>query len=393
MTAQPEIVSTPQRFTQLVAELEGAARLSLDVESDSFYHYDERVCIVTLSTEDRDIIVDTLALGEVAAPDMQRLVGRQDRPLLMHSAGNDVLALKRDYELEFGLIRDTALAGTLLGFAQTGLATLVESYVGLRLPKELQRHDWGKRPLEPEHQAYLINDTRHLFKVHDLIEDQLRQAGILDEYRIECEFLAQSRPRERAFDPERFRRIKGHDALDPSRRGALKALYAWRDGVARGLNRAPFRVLSDHALLGLASNPPADAVELAQRGGVGAWLSNGHAQDLLAALRKGLSEPSPQRAPRTPHSSTDADAVHRPLSPRQRDVLGRIKVWREAEAKARGLGLQAVLPTPVFHELVHNPPNDAQQLAAVPRVGQSRAARYGDALLALLAPLHKHKRG
>ncbi|MCC6575531.1 MAG: HRDC domain-containing protein [Planctomycetes bacterium] len=386
MTSQPEIVSTPDRFKQVLAELANAPRFSLDIESDSFYHYEERVCIVTLSTEDRNVIIDTLALGE-ASRELQQLVGRRDRPCLMHSASNDVLALKRSFKLEFGLIQDTAMAGSLLGFAQTGLATLVETFIGLRLPKDLQRYDWGQRPLQPVHQEYLINDTRHLFKVHDLIEEQLRKADIVDEYRIECEALALSLPRERSFDPERFRRIKGHEQLDASRRGALKSLYAWRDRTARGLNRAPFRVVSDHALMGLAAEPPKDEQELASRSGIGNWLSS-YVAEMLAALKKGLSEPSPPRAPRVHH---EPDPDNKPLDMRQRDILGKLKAWREQEAKARGLGLQAIMPTPAFHDLVHTPPRNTEELGKLARVGPSRAKRYGEPLLALLAPLNKRR--
>lgn len=382
-----KMITTQAQLNQALSELEAEKRLALDIESDSFYHYEERLCIVTVSSPRENYIFDTLALGE-AGRELQSLVERRDRPLLMHSANNDVLALKRGYRLEFGWIQDTALACTLLNYPQTSLASLAEAFLGLRLPKDLQRHDWGQRPILQQHIDYLINDTRHLFEIHDRIEGELRDRDIYEEYELECRALVQSVPREREFDPERFRRIRAHEELDASRRGALKALYAWRDGLARSLNRAPFRVISDGTLLDLAKDPPRDVAELARRSGVGRWLSE-HAEEMLAVIRRGLSEPAPLRAPFKPRTTGD-DAKR--LDPRQRDVLGKLKGWREKEAASRGLGLQAVLPTPVMFELIQNPPRDVAELAAHPRVGQSRARRYGEKLLQLLAPLARARR-
>jgi ribonuclease D len=380
------MVTTEAELKAALAELESAPRVSLDIESDSFYHYDDRVCIVTISSPGKNFILDTLALGE-AARELQTLVARKDRPLLMHSANNDVLALKKAYRFEFGLIQDTALACTLLNYPLTSLAHLAETFMGLRLPKDLQRHDWGQRPIEPVHAEYLINDTRHLFEIHDKLSEELKHHGIYEEYELECHALIQGEPAKREFDPERFRRIKGHEDLDASRRGALKSLYAWRDSVARALNRAPFRVISDSTLLDLARTPPAPDEDLAKRSGVGRWLVAEHDAAIRAAITRGLAEPAP---PRGPFKQKEGDDTKR-LDPRQRDILGKLKGWREKEATARSLGMQTILPTPVMYELLQQPPKSVEEFAAHPRIGKNRAARYGEALVKMLAPLVKRR--
>lgn len=377
-----EIVTEPARLRQVLAELMQAPRVSLDIEADGFYNYRDRVCIVTLSSEELDVIVDTLAVGP-AMRELQPLVERTDVPLLMHSGQNDVLALKRDYKLEFGQVQDTAVAATLLGMPHTGLAALVETYLGLTLEKELQRHDWSRRPIEPEHVAYLINDTRHLFRVHDMILEEVRKFELIDEYEIECRMVAECEPREREFDPERFRRIKGHGELTEQQRGTLKALYAWRDELACSLDRAAFRVMPDHALLEMARQLPTEIDALRRTRGVGEWIVAEHAESLLAAIRG--AEPSAFRPPRR----EEAEPGKR-LDPRQRDRLGKLKRWRETEAARRQIGLQAVLPTSVMMDLILQPPQDAAELALVPRVGNSRAERYGDQILRIL---HGRKTG
>jgi len=374
-----ELITGVDRLEAAIDEMLAARRYSLDVESDGFHSYAGRVCIVTLSTEHRDVVIDTLALGEQTAR-LGRLVERKDGPCLMHSGHNDVLALKREFEFEFGFVQDTSVASTLLGFTHTGLSALCDMFLGFKLEKELQRHDWARRPILPEHVSYLINDTKHLFKVHDLITQQIEKHGLIDEYEIECRAVASSVPIEREFDPERFRKIKGALELDDVGRGILRKLYGWRNEAARQLDRAAFRVASDQTLLEITRTRPTNREELARLRGVGEWLLHQAGDELLAAVQHGLANPAPARSPtRRP----TADYGPR-MDPRQRDRLGRLKQWREKEATARGLGLQAILPTAVLHDLVLTPPEDVAALSAIERVGKSRTERYGERILKIV---------
>lgn len=379
MPDKTRIITGAADLKRVIDDLLQAPRVALDIEADGFYNYRESVCIVTLSDEESDFVVDTLALGEESR-DLSRLVGREDTPLLMHSGQNDVLALKRTYGFEFGMVQDTSVAAMLLGIEQTGLAAIVEGYLGLTLEKGLQRYDWSRRPIETEHLQYLVNDTRHLFAVHDLMEDELRKHELVEEYRIECRAVAEAEPKSREFDPERFRRIKGHGDLTDRQRGALKALYAWRDDLARELDRAPFRVVSDATLLGLARRdvPAPDALRATR--GVGEWLAAEHGESMLNAMRAGLKQPAPVRAPKA-HRTGPRNPR---MDPQQRDRLGRLKRWRQHEAERRKIGIQAVLPTAALAELVLDPPPDLAALGKVARVGASRASRYGDEILRIL---------
>jgi ribonuclease D len=374
-----ELVTTVDQLEAVIDHMAAAPRYSLDVESDGFHSYAGRVCIVTLSSEARNVVVDTLALGPETAR-LARLVGLTGKACLLHSGHNDVLALKREFDFNFGLIHDTSVASMLLGFTHTGLSALCQTFLGFPLAKELQRHDWSRRPILPEHVDYLVNDTKHLFSLTDLILQRVREHELIDEYEIECRAVAQSTPVERDFDPERFRRIRGALELDDAGRGVLRALYIWRNQAAKVLDRAAFRVVSDGTLLDIARLKPTDTAALAGLRGVGDWLVNQAAQDMLAAVQQGIAQPAPFRAPHRAHPQDNGQR----MSPRQRDRLGRLKKWREREAAARGVGLQAVLPTAVLHELVLQPPENAEALAAVERVGASRAKRYGEQVLKIV---------
>jgi ribonuclease D len=374
-----EIITDPDRLDRVIDELLAAPRVALDIESDGFYNYQDRVCIVTLSSESKNVVIDTIALG-VEGARMQRLVDRPDVPVLMHSGQNDVLALKRDYKFNFGLVHDTSVAAMLLGLPQTGLAALVEAYLGLKLEKELQRYDWSRRPIELQHVAYLINDTKHLFGLHDLMLHEVGKHELMDEYQIECDAVAQAEPRKREFDPERFRRIKGHGELTEHQRGVLMAVYAWRNAVAEALDRAPFRITGDFSLLEISRRMPRDLDGLAQIKGLGDWLLADHGQALLEAVKRGSDTPVGLKPPRRKQTGE----LPQRMDPFQRDRLGRLKRWREREAAKRTVGLQAILPTAVLADLVLDPPGSVEELSSLPRVGKSRAQRYGDEILRIV---------
>ncbi|MCL4730839.1 MAG: hypothetical protein KJ044_10450, partial [Planctomycetes bacterium] len=94
MAQEIELITGVDRLEAVINEMLASRRYSLDVESDGFHSYSGRVCIVTLSSEQRDVVIDTLALGDEPQR-LARLVERADGPCLMHSGHNDVLALKR----------------------------------------------------------------------------------------------------------------------------------------------------------------------------------------------------------------------------------------------------------------------------------------------------------
>jgi ribonuclease D len=70
-------------------------------------------------------------------------------------------------------------------------------------------------------------------------------------------------PREKVFDPEGWRKMRGARELDPSGRAILRALWIAREARASALDRPPFKVLPEVAMLELARRKPAAEDDLA----------------------------------------------------------------------------------------------------------------------------------
>jgi ribonuclease D len=279
----PLLVADGGSLERLVAVLRGQPVTALDTESNSFHVYRERVCLLQISTPGEDWVVDPLAvdvrpLGEILC---------DGRELVLHGADYDVRCLRREYGWRLPRLFDTMAAARRLGHSGLGLSALVEAHFGVRLSKSFQRSDWGQRPLSPQQIAYAALDTHFLLPLHLRLSEGLAARGILDTARREFAHIAAAEPRERVFDPEAYRRIRGARELDPAGARVLRALYLAREDRARTLDRPPFKVLGDQTLLELARLRPRTAEALLEVLGVTPSVMRRMGETILEAVRAG----------------------------------------------------------------------------------------------------------
>jgi len=126
----PELVATPESFAELVGELKGQTVIAVDTESNSLHAYRERVCLIQFSTSERDIVLDPLALEDLAP--LAGIFANPGIEKVFHAAEYDLLCLRRDYGFAFSCIFDTMQAGRILGSRQAGLDRLLEDKFGVR---------------------------------------------------------------------------------------------------------------------------------------------------------------------------------------------------------------------------------------------------------------------
>ncbi len=248
----------------LLSELGHEPAVALDTESNSFHVYRERVCLLQLSTRSSDWVVDPLAIdiGPLGA------VLTDGREVVLHGADYDVRCLKRQYGWSFPSLFDTMAAARRLGRLGLGLSALVESHFGVRLSKAPQRSDWGRRPLTDEQIRYASLDTHFLLELRESLLQQLRERGLEKEARKEFHRIAAVQPRPKVFDPDGYRRLRAARHLDAEGSAILKTLYAAREIRASEIDRPPFKVLGEQAMVEIARRRPRTPQELAQIPGV-----------------------------------------------------------------------------------------------------------------------------
>lgn len=322
----------------------GAGPLAVDTEADSFHHFREKVCLVQLSAGDAHALVDPLAsvdLAPLRAPFADAAIRK-----LLHGADYDVRLLSRDFDLGIAGLTDTMIAARLSGEPALGLASLLETHLGVTLDKSHQRADWSKRPLPEALRAYAVEDTRHLERLAAILDLRLAELGRTAWMQEECERLERVRWRDRdASDPEPFRRTKGAASLDRAGLAVLRELWAWRDAVARRRDRPHFRVLRDEILLAITKAAPATIDALAAVAGFpGALVATPSASEILRAVADGVLCPESAR----PELRTD---VRPRLEPAVEARIALIKTRRDEVAKSLALDPSVVAPRGVIEDM------------------------------------------
>lgn len=279
------VIEEPSALERLVELLKHVRHIAIDTESNSFYAYYERVCLIQISTPEDDFVIDPLTIDDLSA--LHEAFADPEIEKVFHAAPNDVLGLKRDFHFEFRNLFDTAVACKLLGYKQLGLARILQQHFDVTLNKKWQRCDWQRRPLTEEQLDYARLDTHHLLALRHLLAEDLKVQDLLESAKEASEKVGEQEAQQKVFHPEGFIQIRGARSLDPVAKSVLRALYLYRDHEARRRNRAPFRVLSDETLVRLASNRPKSLDDFVKIKGLPRPLHNSRsAGHLLSVIRK-----------------------------------------------------------------------------------------------------------
>jgi ribonuclease D len=263
----------------------GGGTLAVDCEADSLHHYPDKVCLVQLSVDGADYLVDPLAgvdlgrLGPVLADPAVRKV--------FHGADYDLRILDRDYGLEVRGLFDTMIAARLVGERSFGLAALLGKHLDVEVDKRFQRADWSRRPLTAEMERYAAMDTRYLGRLTDGFEQRLEELGRTSWAAEEFGRIEQVRWNRNAKD-EAWKKVKGAGRLDRRQLAIVRELWRWREEAARARDRPPFMILRDAVMIDLAQRRPRDSGELAKiRGMPRGWADGRRGRELLRAIASG----------------------------------------------------------------------------------------------------------
>lgn len=370
----PLLVDTPAKFQVMLAELADEPALALDTESNSLYCYHHRVCLLQISTRRGDYLVDTLQLADISA--LQTVLADERVEKVFHAADNDILLLKRDHGFSFANVFDTMLAARILGWAHVGLAGALKEHFGVELDKRAQLTDWGQRPLTPAQLSYARLDTHFLLPLRDLLARELQARKRWREAQETFAGLPDLVFVEKPFDPDGFWRLKNARDLRPSELAVLRELYLWRDEQARTLDRPPFKIIGDDALIRLSQLQPQRISDLP----LSPHQTQHYGRMILAAISRGRRAPAPQ-PPGRPHNGNgrpDAEVIAR---------FDRLRAWRAARAAARRVDPDVVLTNDVLMAIARAAPTSLEALAALRLMGASKLEEYGAELVNVMVEM------
>ena len=239
----PIWVDTRAGVDEVAAAARSAGWLALDTEADSLHSYFHKTCLVQVTADNRNFVIDPLAMDSSDLDPLWEVVEDPGIPVLMHGSDYDIRVLDRDYDTRIRGLVDTQAMAQVLGEPKTGLAALLEIEEGVVLDKRHQRADWGQRPLTRSQVAYAAADTAFLGSLAAKLRARLEDLGRWEWAREEFRKLEQVRHNPVEPDPLAFERVKGVRPLRGEDRDRAFTLFQWREAEAQKLDVPPFKVL------------------------------------------------------------------------------------------------------------------------------------------------------
>jgi ribonuclease D len=280
----PRLITRQDDLVAVVRVLAAEKHVAIDTETDSFYAYTPRVCLIQLSCNQSDFLLDPLTLRDLSP--LAPLLSDPRVEKVLHASENDIIGLKRDFQLSVRPVFDTAIACRLLGRKQLALSRILAEEFGVKSDKKLQRCNWAKRPLSHEQLSYAQQDTHFLIELRHRLQRQLLDRDLWGAAQERFRRLGELRLKpEKPPHLKSYLRLPGVETLSPGSLQVLKALFAYRERLALRSNRAPFRVMTNEVLVRLARERPQDLSSLLRVRGLPRWFGGGSARKLLRLLK------------------------------------------------------------------------------------------------------------
>lgn len=369
------LVTAREHLEEVCAELRNFPQIAFDTESNGFYAYKEKVCLVQISSPVEDYIVDPIAFKDLSP--LGPLFADPKIEKLFHAAEYDVLCLKRDYGFRFANIFDTMIAARVLGIKELGLAAAIERHFGIVVSKKLQRADWGRRPLTHEMIRYAQGDTHFLIRLVEIQKKALAERGLTQDALEACAELAAIEPNVKAFDPDGYWRLIGRQEIDGRATAALKEIWLFRERQAESRDRAPFRVMPEDLMVRIAQAMPETREALAAVKGMSPYILERFASGLLAAVEKGRRS-EPLTRPPQPERRRMPDVEFR--------LFEALRAWRKERAEKDKVEPVVVMSTESMRQIANHACRDHGGDPLAP-LSELKKARYGQDILRVVASL------
>lgn len=395
----PPAITTESELERTIATLAtGSGPFAIDAERASGYKYSSRAYLIQIKRTDGGLhLIDPIPF-ESKGPDnvhplfdaLNELINSDE--VILHASTQDLPCLR-----EVGLIPsrlfDTELGGRIAGLPRVGLGALVESLLGISLAKEHSSVDWSTRPLPQDWLNYAALDVELLIELRESVSEILRAQGKSEWASQEFAAILNARMPEPRKDP--WRRASGiHKIKDRARLAIIKSIWHERDTLARHLDIAPGKLLSDAALIELSVRIPQNRKEMEKAlrplGARARWFE--HAPNWLHAIEAGRTIPESHWPPvRIDTDSMPPIKIWRERFPSKFAPLSHARASIEKEAESLSIPTENLISPDLVRRICWSPPESSTTSLHTERVRDAlleRGARPWQ--VSIVAPLLAH---
>ncbi|SHJ22833.1 ribonuclease D [Malonomonas rubra DSM 5091] len=370
----PPILTTTEEVAALAAKLQQEQVIAVDLEADSMHNYQEKVCLLQFSTEAETVLIDPLAGAELDP--LKAVLAEPQIRKIFHAADYDIRCLARDFDIEINGLFDTMISSQFLGEEKFGLADVLRKYFAVELDKQYQRADWSKRPLSEGMIRYAAEDTCHLHRLVEILEQKLIEKGRLDW--VQEEFALLEKVRFAVHEGPLFLRFKGAGTLDRRQLAVLEALLQWRDAEAQRRDCPLYKVLGNKSLLHMAKLKPTGRNKLQEVEGLSPRLIDRYGGKLLHQIGTALELPESE-LPVYPRGE------RRQKDPQVEKRMSRLKDWRKQVAAELELDPGVLINNALLDELARKQPQAEADFAQIDQLKNWQRKVLGEGILRVLS--------
>lgn len=367
---KPIIVDNQIAFHQMVEHLSKQPAIAIDTESNSLHAYHERVCLIQISSPQKDYLVDPFALDDLL--ELGVITANSGIQKILHAGDYDVSCLKRDFGFTFTNLFDTMLAATALGLDTLGYGNLVEKYLNITLEKKYQRANWGERPLKPEMLIYAQADSHYLIPLREALLPELIASDRLEILVEDSEAMGRVTPPMKSH-AENLWRVKGVIALKPKTLSLLYVLNHTREELASAADLPPFKIVSDQALVEIAQTQPKYIEELGLLPSLTRGQIHRYGEKLMTSVSSWRENPP---------------IVIKPLNerpkPAQLERRDKLSEWRKLQGVAEKVPSNVILPKELLDALTFTEIKSTRELYEIMKFSPTRFQRYGTQIMEVL---------
>jgi ribonuclease D len=370
-----EWIDEPRGLARLQEALYEEPAFGMDLEADSMFHFQEKVCLIQVATRTRCFLVDPLALPDLTP--LAPILADRSKTKVLHGSDYDIRSLDRDFGLRIHGLFDTQMAARFLGLSETGLAGLLLERFGVHAEKKYQKKDWSVRPLSEDMLAYAAGDALYLVPLFRMLKAELRDLGRLSWVEEECEILSRVR-----YSPPNdgplFTRLRGAGRLDRRGLAIAEELLNYRLRIARKRDRPPFKVMGNGPILEIARTKPETKYDLSAIHGLSPGQVRALGSDLLACVQRALRLPEASLPvyPRRKAQRTDPRVTKRVVA---------LKAWREKRAKEVQLDPSVLITNAQLQAASAAHPKRSQDLAGVEDIREWQEKAFGEEICEVMS--------
>ncbi len=372
MTPLPyQYITEPNERDEAVEALLACRIIGVDIEGDSLYHYQDKVCLIQISGNEKNFIFDPLQLDSVDP--LSKLFQNEKIIKVFQGADYDLISLRRDFNFSIVSIFDTVLAARAIGLKAFSLQNLVSLYFNIQLEKTHQKANWSKRPIPPEQLDYAYKDTVFLPELYEKLLFEVKNKGRLDQIEEECRLLEVKEWEAKEFSPDNYLKIKGARELLFESQKILRELVAAREELARNFDRPPFKVIANEDLILMASKKVHSLEEMKSvfpRESAPVYRNPVY---WLKAIAKG--ERSNDPLPVKPKKRGTPPTVE------QEKRFGELKKWRDAQSIEEGVEPAMIISTETLRSISCREIQTPEQLTGEGLLRQWQFNRYAAKIL------------